>query len=143
MKEVLLKLNEVAERLSITEATARHLVSEKHLASVKVGVKRGGIRVSESEVERYVRAGARPGAMVREVLTLKESADLLEVSCDTILDLLRAKTLPAVQISKDVGSIRISREAIDEYLRGNTWSWSRGAWVRNAQVLAWNKVGGA
>jgi excisionase family DNA binding protein len=54
----LLRLDEVAERLSISKSMAWKLVSSGHIRSVRIG---RAVRVRPADVDRYVTSALREG----------------------------------------------------------------------------------
>jgi excisionase family DNA binding protein len=53
---VLLKTKEVAARLSVSQATVYALVASGRLRHCRVGLGRGAIRVTEEQLEEYIRS---------------------------------------------------------------------------------------
>lgn len=54
------------------------------------------------------------------VLTLDEAAEILRLSSETVVKLFKAGRIHAVRTGGHSGKWRISRSAIDEFLRGES-----------------------
>ncbi len=57
-ERVMLDIEEVAERLRVSESTIRALVREKRLRAYRIGGKRGRLRFKEEDIDRYVESTA-------------------------------------------------------------------------------------
>ena len=79
---------------------------------------------------------------MEKTVSAVEAAEQLGISYHGLLEMVEAKRLPAVRVPSKTGKVRISQRAIEEFLLGKTWSYSRGTWVPNRQILAWEKRGG-
>lgn len=62
-ERLMLSIEEVAERLRVSESTIRNLVREKKLRAYRIGGKRGRLRFTAEDVDRYIE---RTATMPRE-----------------------------------------------------------------------------